>query len=293
MNKNVSAASLAIIKKMQQNELTESVIYEKIAKFAKGEENKQTLMRLSREEHAHYEIWKKYSGITMKPEKLKVLKFTFLARVLGFTFAVKLMENGEGNAQEEYKQLSTDVPESIHIREQEEEHEHALLEMLDEERLQYVGSMVLGLNDALVELTGSLAGFTFAMQNTRLIALSGLIIGISATFSMASSEFLAARSEGREDALKSCTYTGIAYLITVILLIAPYMIFSNEQFLLALVCMLLVVVLIIAGFTYYTSVAQNQPFKSRFLEMAIISISVAVISFFVGVLAKKFLGVDL
>ena len=293
MNKNVSAASLAIIKKMQQNELTESVIYEKIAKFAKGEENKQTLMRLSREEHAPYEIWKKYSGITMKPEKLKVLKFTFLARVLGFTFAVKLMENGEGNAQEEYKQLSTDVPESIHIREQEEEHEHALLEMLDEERLQYVGSMVLGLNDALVELTGSLAGFTFAMQNTRLIALSGLIIGISATFSMASSEFLAARSEGREDALKSCTYTGIAYLITVILLIAPYMIFSNEQFLLALVCMLLVVVLIIAGFTYYTSVAQDQPFKSRFLEMAIISISVAVISFFVGVLAKKFLGVDL
>ena len=229
----------------------------------------------------------------MKPEKLKVLKFTLIARIFGFTFAVKLMENGEENAQEEYKQLSTDVPESIHIREQEEEHERALLGMLDEERLQYVGSMVLGLNDALVELTGSLAGFTFAMQNTRLIALSGLIIGISATFSMASSEFLAARSEGREDALKSCTYTGIAYLITVILLIAPYLIFSNEQFLLALICMLLVVVLIIAGFTYYTSVAQDQPFKSRFLEMAIISISVAVISFFVGVLAKKFLGVDL
>lgn len=293
MNKNVSAASLAIIKKMQQNELTESVIYEKIAKFAKGEENKQTLLRLSQEERAHNEIWKKYTGLSMKPEKLKILKYTLIARIFGFTFAVKLMENGEGNAQEEYKQLATDVPESIHIREQEEEHEHALLEMLDEERLQYVGSMVLGLNDALVELTGSLAGFTFAMQNTRLIALSGLIIGISATFSMASSEFLAARSEGRDDALKSCTYTGIAYLITVILLIAPYLVCSNEQFILALVCMLAIVVLIIAGFTYYTSVAQDQPFRSRFLEMAVISISVAVISFFVGVLAKRFLGVDL
>ena len=293
MNKNVSAASLAIIKKMQQNELTESVIYEKIAKFAKGEENKQTLLRLSQEERAHNEIWKKYTGLSMKPEKLKVLKYTLIARIFGFTFAVKLMETGEGNAQEEYKQLATDVPESIHIREQEEEHEHALLEMLDEERLQYVGSMVLGLNDALVELTGSLAGFTFAMQNTRLIALSGLIIGISATFSMASSEFLAARSEGRDDALKSCTYTGIAYLITVILLIAPYLVCSNEQFILALVCMLAIVVLIIAGFTYYTSVAQDQPFRSRFLEMAVISISVAVISFFVGVLAKRFLGVDL
>ena len=293
MNKNVSAASLAIIKKMQQNELTESVIYEKIAKFAKGKENKQTLLRLSHEERAHNEIWKKYTGLSMKPEKLKILKYTLIGRIFGFTFAVKLMENGEGNAQEEYKQLATDVPESIHIREQEEEHEQALLAMLDEERLQYVGSMVLGLNDALVELTGSLAGFTFAMQNTRLIALSGLIIGISATFSMASSEFLAARSEGRDDALKSCTYTGIAYLITVILLIAPYLVCSNEQFLLALVCMLAIVVLTIAGFTYYTSVAQDQPFRSRFLEMAVISISVAVISFFVGVLAKRFLGVDL
>ena len=293
MNKNVSAASLAIIKKMQQNELTESCIYEAIAKFAKGDENKQTLLRLSKEEHAHYEIWKNYTGMELKPEKLKVFKYTMLARIFGFTFAVKLMENGEGDAQEEYAQLATDVPESVAIRRQEEEHEQALLGMLDEERLQYVGSMVLGLNDALVELTGSLAGFTFAMQNTRLIALSGLIIGISATFSMASSEFLAARSEGRDDALKSCTYTGIAYLITVILLVTPYLIFGNEQFMLALICMLVVVVLIIAGFTYYTSVAQDQPFKSRFLEMAIISISVAVISFFVGVLTKKFLGVDL
>ena len=293
MNKTASAASLAIIKKMQQNELTESYIYETIAKFAKGEENKNTLKRLAKEEHAHYEIWKKYTGIEMKPEKLKIFKYSLLARIFGFTFAVKLMENGEGNAQEEYAQLATDVPESISIRRQEEEHEEALLGMLDEERLQYVGSMVLGLNDALVELTGSLAGFTFAMQNTRLIALSGLIIGISATFSMASSEFLAARSEGREDALKSCTYTGIAYLITVVLLVTPYLIFSNEQFMLALICMLIVVVLIIAGFTYYTSVAQDKPFKSRFLEMALISIGVAVISFFVGVLAKKFLGVDL
>ena len=154
----------------------------------------------------------------------------------------------------------------MEIRRQEEEHEKALLDMMDEERLHYVGSMVLGLNDALVELTGSLAGFTFAMQNTRLIALSGLIIGISATFSMASSEFLAARSEGRSDAFKSCTYTGIAYLVTVVLLIAPYLLLGNSQY---------------------------EPFKSRFTEMAVISISVAVISFFVGIAAKHFLGVDL
>ena len=293
MKKLLSEKALQIIKKMQQNELTESVIYAEIAKFAKGEGNRETLLRLAREEKAHYEIWKSYTDVEMKPNKLKVFWYKLMARVLGFTFAVKLMESGEEAAQDEYALLAEEVPESVHIRAQEEEHEAALLEMLDEERLQYVGSMVLGLNDALVELTGSLAGFTFAMQNTRLIALSGLIIGISATFSMASSEFLAARSEGRSDALKSCTYTGVAYLVTVILLIAPYLIFGNAQYMLALVCMLAVVILIIAGFTYYTSVAQGEPFGSRFAEMAIISVSVAVISFAVGILAKKFLGVDL
>ena len=292
MSKTVSPEALAVIKKMQQNELTESVIYEKIAKFAKGEENKHTLLRLAQEEKAHYEIWKTYTGEEMKPQKGKVRKYTWLARIFGFTFAVKLMERGEGNAQEEYKLLEQEVAESTHIRQQEEEHEQALLGMLNEERLQYVGSMVLGLNDALVELTGSLAGFAFALQHNRLIALSGLIVGISATFSMASSEFLAARSEGRTDALKSCSYTGIAYLITVILLIAPYLLLGSTAYIAALVCMLCVVVAIIGGFTYYTSVALDQPFIRRFGEMALISIGVAVVSFLVGILAKSLLGVD-
>ncbi len=293
MEKQLSQKALGIIKKMQQNEVNESAIYREIAKFAKGEGNRETLIRLANEEKAHSEIWEKYTQTKMKPQKRKVFKYKLIARILGFTFAVKLMENGEELAQKEYNLIVSEVEECEQIRRQEEEHETALLAMLDEERLQYVGSMVLGMNDALVELTGSLAGFTFAMQNTRLIALSGLIMGISATFSMASSEFLAAKSEGRDDAFKSCTYTGIAYLITVALLILPYLLLGNSQYMTALFLMIAVVILIIAGFTYYISVAQGEKFRPRFLEMSLISIGVAVISFFVGILAKQFLGVDL
>lgn len=291
--KNLSEMALIIIKKMQQNEITESVIYEEIAKFAKGEENKKTLQRLAKEEKAHYDIWKSYTGIEIQPEKIKVFKYKWIARIFGFTFAIKLMENGEVGAQKEYNLIKDEVPESVSIMQQEEEHESSLIEMLDEERLQYIGSMVLGMNDALVELTGSLAGFTFAMQNTKLIALAGLIIGISATFSMASSEFLAAKSEGRNDALKSCSYTGVAYLITVVLLILPYLLLGNAQYILALAFMMLTVILIIAVFTYYISVAQGENFKTRFSEMALISVGVAVLSFAVGALAKRFLGVEI
>ena len=46
MRKNISKEAFRIIKKMQQNELTESYIYKEIAKFAKGDENKDVLLRL-------------------------------------------------------------------------------------------------------------------------------------------------------------------------------------------------------------------------------------------------------
>ena len=288
----ISEKSLAVIKKMQQNEITESAVYREIAMFAKGEDNKKTIRRLASEEKAHAETWKKYTGIEMKPQRGKVFKYKWIARIFGFTFAIKLMEKGEQGAQHEYEQLKDEVPESVDIMHQEEEHEEALIAMLDEESLKYVGSMVLGMNEALVELTGSLAGFTFAMQKSKLIALAGLIIGISATFSMASSEFLSARSEGRTDALKSCTYTGVAYLVTVILLILPFLLLGNAQYLIALAIMMAIVVGIIAVFTYYISVAQDGKFKSRFLEMTLISVGVAVLSFVVGALAKHFLGVE-
>ena len=71
MSKLLSKEALKIIKKMQQSEITESVIYEKIANFAKGEENKKTLLRLAKEEKNHYEIWKKYTNIEMKPQKFE------------------------------------------------------------------------------------------------------------------------------------------------------------------------------------------------------------------------------
>ena len=290
---SISKRTLDAIMKMQQNEITESAIYREISRFAKGEENKKTLRRLATEEKTHAEIWKKYTGAELKPKKATVFKYKWIARIFGFTFAIKLMERGEMDAQKAYESISSEVPESIEIKNQEEEHEEALIQMLDEESLKYVGSMVLGMNDALVELTGSLAGFTFAMQNTKLIALAGLIIGISATFSMASSEFLSAKSEGRHDAFKSCAYTGMAYLITVILLIMPYLLLNNSQYLLALAIMMVIVIAIIAMFTYYISVAKDGKFKSRFLEMSLISLGVAVLSFAVGALAKRFLGVDL
>ncbi len=289
----LSSRAQKIILSQQVNELTESIVYDKIANIVKDQHNKDVLLKIAAEEKRHHDIWKKYTKIEAKPKRFKILWYTFLARLLGFTFALKLMEKGEGDASVLYKSISDEVPEAEKIAHDEDVHEQQLLELLDEERLKYVGSMVLGLSDALVELSGTLAGLTFALQNTRLIALSGLITGISATFSMASSEYLSSRTEGGDNALKSGLYTGVVYLLTVAFLVAPYLIFPNSHFMLALAVMLITVVLIILGFTYYISVAQDLPFGKRFLEMALISLGVASFSFFIGIVVKKFLGIEI
>lgn len=289
----ISEKTIKILTALQKNEVTEAEIYRRISRFVKDDKNKKVLENIAAEEERHAVIWSKYTKKTVKPNMGKVRRWTFLARLLGFTFALKKMENGEDKATKNYDFLSSEVPEAKAISEDEERHENQLLAMLDEERLQYVGSMVLGLSDALVELSGTLAGLTFALQNTRLIALSGLITGISATLSMASSEYLSAKSDGDANAKKSATYTGIAYLFTVTAMVLPYLLLPSHSFLLALIIMLSVVVIIIAGFSYYISVAKELSFKKRFFEMAGISLSVAAISFVIGILVKQFLGIDI
>ncbi|WP_458863127.1 VIT1/CCC1 transporter family protein [Acidaminobacterium chupaoyuni] len=288
-----SAETMAFLRKSQENELTESLIYEKIAQCQKDAGNQEVLRRIAAEERRHEEIWRGYTGQTAKPNMRKVRWYSFLCRVLGFTFALKKMESGENSATHKYAAVMKEIPAAEKIAAEEDAHEKQLLELLDEERLQYVGSMVLGLNDALVELTGTIAGMTFALMNTRLVALSGIITGVSATLSMAASNFLAERAAGNENALKSSLYTGVAYLITVALMVLPFLLFPAGLYVGALATMLVGVLLIILGFNYYISVAKSTPFLPRFAEMAIISLSVAAISFVIGLLVKRFLGIDL
>jgi VIT1/CCC1 family predicted Fe2+/Mn2+ transporter len=216
-----------------------------------------------------------------------------LSRILGYTFVIKRLLREEAGAVGAYDKLKAEIPKAADVQADEMRHEKELVDMLDEERLQYVGAMVLGLNDALVELTGTIAGLSFALQNTRIVALSGIITGISATLSMAASNYLAERADGNANALKSSIYTGVAYLITVTLLVTPYLLLPDSLWAVALLCMIVIVVLIILAFNYYISVAKSLPFRRRFTEMVSISLGVAVIAFLIGLLAKALLGVDI
>jgi VIT1/CCC1 family predicted Fe2+/Mn2+ transporter len=276
----------------QRQEITEYHIYRSIAGQMRDSENRRVLEQIAEDERRHAGDWRKYTGIDVAPDRPAIVRYTLLSRLLGFTFAIKLMESGEEQAQKNYEDLRPAVPEIDSWIRDEDSHEHKLLEMLDEEGLRYVGSVILGLNDALVELTGALAGYTLALQNTKLIALTGLVTGIAAALSMATSEYLSTRAEkSAKHPVRAAVYTGIAYILTVALLIAPYLLFGN--YFLDLAIALISAVLVIAAFNYYISVAKGVSFRARFLEMAGLSLAVAGISFLIGFLIRKFLGIDI
>jgi len=276
----------------QKSEITEHHIYQKLADRFGPSENRRVLESIADDELRHYNIWRAYTHQDVAPDPWKVWKYSWITRIFGLTFGVKLMERGEEDAQDSYGQLQEAIPEAGTIMNEENRHENALLDMLNEERLRYTGSIVLGLNDALVELTGALAGLTLALQNTRLIALTGSITGIAAAFSMGASEYLSTKTEETaKQPLRASIYTSGAYLITVLILILPYLILSNYY--LCLGFTLAAAVLVIALFNYYVSVAKDEPFRRRFFEMAGLSLSVAAFSFLIGLLMRVFLDVEI
>jgi len=275
----------------QRIEITEHLIYKKLAGKINSPENAKIVAQIAEDELRHYQGLKNYSQQEVPPYWFTMWRYYLISRIFGFTFGIKLMERAEKNVQKDYDDILAAVPEAARFKHEEEIHEEKLVAMLDEERLRYAGSIVLGLNDALVELTGALAGLTLALQNEKLIALSGLITGIAASLSMAASEYLSTRSEKTDKhPVRAAIYTGIAYIGTVILLVLPYLLFENYY--LDLGIALTTAVVIIAVFNYYISVAKDESFRERFLEMAGLSLSVALFSFVIGYFIRIWLGIE-
>jgi vacuolar iron transporter family protein len=276
----------------QTKEHTEYLIYKKLSAITKNEHNKKVLRKISEDELRHYNYWKSISKEEVAQNRFLIWFYTLLSHILGLSFGLKLMEKGEKGAQKKYKDISSKYPKARQIMLDEQRHEKELLTLLEEEQLEYTSSIVLGLNDALVELTGALAGFTFALQNGKLIALIGLITGIAASMSMAASDYLSSKEENnaKKKPLKSAIYTGVTYIITVILLITPFFLLNNVF--VALGITLAIALLIILSFTFYIGTAKDLNFRKKFLEMAFISMGIALISFFIGFLVKNVFGVN-
>jgi VIT1/CCC1 family predicted Fe2+/Mn2+ transporter len=277
---------------IRRSEITEHEFYSRLSKRQKKESNQKILKHIADVELSHYNFWGKYSEEEFKPNLFKVYFYLIITWIFGLTFGVRLMERNQRKIKKIYQEMTHYITGLDFIIKDENEHEQMHIDEIDEQRLKFIGSIVLGLNDALVEFTGTIAGLSFALGGVRLVALAGIIAGIAASLSMASSEYLSKKQESsNKEALTSSMYTGGAYIITIILMLIPYFLFNNVYICLSL--MLLIVVSIIFIFNFYISVAKGERFFHRFLEMISISLGVATISFVIGFVVKRVFGIDL
>ncbi|MEO0156766.1 MAG: VIT1/CCC1 transporter family protein [candidate division WOR-3 bacterium] len=276
----------------QRAELTEHYIYKKLSNFVKEEEYRKILLQISNEEFKHYQFFKSLTGEELKPDGLKIFFYVGIARIFGINFGLKLMEKGEDLAQQTYDEIKKVAPEIDNIIKDENRHENELISLIKEERLKYVSSIVLGLNDALVEISGALVGFSLALQKTQIVGIVGLITGIAGALSMGASSYLSAKEETSDKIpMKAGLYTGLAYIGTIVILVLPYFLLKN-----IVVCLgftIITVFLLIYIFNYYVAVAKELKFRDRFLEMAGISLGVAVINFLIGLAMRKVFGIDI
>ncbi|MGZ4942326.1 MAG: VIT1/CCC1 transporter family protein [Halobacteriota archaeon] len=274
--------------KAQQMEITEYELYQKLAKTAKEPQNRDVLTHIAQDELGYYTQLKELTGRDVAPSTIDLHAYYWIARIFGIVFMMKLRDVA---IRRRYGSLAGTFPEVTSVATQEMDHITALRDSMNEERLRYIGALVLGLNDAIVEITGAIAGFTFALQSTTLIALAGIITSIAGALSMASSEYLEKQSESATlSAAKAAAYTGGSYLLTAAVLVAPYFLFST--YFTALACMLAVAFVIIAFFSVYSAFLLNQRFWSRFPQMLLMSFGIAFVSFLIGSVLRVVLHVN-
>jgi len=266
--------------KQLQNEADDVAIYSLLEASEKVEENKKILRKLITEERRHYAFCQKITGESRSANLFKVIFYTILVKIFGTSFTLKFMES-----REEY-------PEARDIYEEEMNHENSLISMLKDTKLVNAGGIVLGMNDALVELTGTLSGIALAFSNTKSVGATGLIMGVAAALSMAGSAYLESK-ENPSDEIKPLTYslyTGGSYIITTAFLILPFFIFTSGLY--AVLSMFFFALVAIITYNFYISVAKELKFLPRVIEMCVITFGVAIISFGIGFLVKHYFGLD-
>jgi len=260
LNDNLKRVLMGI----QRKEITEHSVYKRLSEKAKGK-NSEVLKKISEDEFGHYNEWKNYSKLDVPPSRLSIWKYLLIWRFFGLMFMMKLMEGNEEKAQVKYSGIVGVFPSAKQILAEEIEHEKLLITMIDEKRLDYLSVIISGLNDALIELSGELAGFTFALQNPALIGFAGLIAGVAQFLSSSASEmeiFLTERTTENKEAIKKSLFEGSIYLLTVFFLVTPFFLVNDPFFAMTISGFNSVVTIIF--FTYYVSIVKELALKKMF-----------------------------
>ncbi len=150
----------------------------------------------------------------------------------------------------------------------------------------------MGMHDAMVSTIGLVTGLVFAAADKYTVILTCIIASVAAGLSMAASEYLAARADGKSDiAIWRGIATGTAYVFTVGFLIVPFVFITNTIY--AILMTYVIAISIIWFFNFVKSRLCSERFWPRFLEMLTICAIVTATAFVIGEGARIFFGIKI
>ena len=287
-----------VAKEGARDEATDLALYARLSAKDKGKNPvaREALLNLSKTEQKHLTFWSKFcQGTDIKPNETVITFIMFLRAILGTTFAIKFLEKHEKKTVARYKAVANfipaeDKPMFDEMVKDEEEHEQSFASQTQGAWLKYISFIILGLADAIVEISGIHAGSLGFYSSTEITGLAGIIAGASASIAMASAAFAQAKQGFQGKASVSALFTGVSYFVNAVVLATPYFLTKNEVT--AIVISMVFATLIIAFVSYYNSVISNSNFLRDFAELAGIMLGATVALFFFGAIVKNFIHIS-
>ncbi|MEM2041416.1 MAG: VIT1/CCC1 family protein [Nitrososphaerota archaeon] len=284
------------ILKFAMDEFADYVIYKELSKREKNENYKMTLEKLAEIEKTHFEFWKSLShnNFVVRISSIKVFILYVFRIIFGLTFTLKLFERHEKETIKAYEYILPKLKEEdkqvlLKIIKDEKEHESYFMSQINDSVVKYMSFVVLGLADAIIEITGVHAGFLGVTSSTLIAGIAGLVVGFAASISMASAAYLQAKHGASFKPLTSATITGTSYLGAVSFLALPY--FFITEMLMAFLSSLSFAIIMIAIFTTYGAVLREESITKEFVTGFSLTIGTAFAAFLFGEALGRLFGI--
>lgn len=242
-----------IVKKNYKTEIFDYILYQQLAKDEKDQKVREILQELANGEKSHSEFWKSVAesrGIELEnlnfSDKLKLFLLKIFKKIFGLPLTIKLAEMGEISDAEKYYQLSkeaefndTEKQKLLDIMNQELVHEQVLTQT--QIHVERIRDAIYAISDGLIEVLAGVSGLDSVLNTPFLVALGGLIIGVSGMISMSIGAYLSSSSEedikknklkelkGEEsketqsETNESVKVTAISYIIGALVPIIPFL----------------------------------------------------------------------
>ncbi len=306
---------------LARTELYDYSVYRAMAAYETGE-IKEMLNRLMTYEQRHIDFWLELGQLKdvrlSMNQRVKLQLMKILRRVGGSKFTLMLLEAMEHYGVTHYLELwyrhrQTAIGRAIReilLEELKNEDELVETSARQQVRSEDVRNMILGLNDGLVEVLGSIGGFIAAFGTPRLVALAATIVGVAGAISMAAGAYASVKSEGEVNRFenakrevleeltgdrqvyaeiaspwRSAALVGIFYIIGAIIPVAPYW-FGASGISLSLVTSLFGIGVI----SLFLSMISGISFIKKMFENTLIAFGAAGVTYFIGRFAQTLLG---